>query len=82
VVYYEDLCLDPLGGVRSAARHVGIDPQRIVHVHSPLQIVRDEVTLSWAERLRREWHSTDDKHSFSPPAGHDSAMSPNCTRGM
>jgi LPS sulfotransferase NodH len=47
---YETVCLDPLAAVRAIAAHVGVEPQSIRRVTSPLKIVRDEDADCWVER--------------------------------
>jgi LPS sulfotransferase NodH len=51
VLTYETLCHDPLASVRAIASYVGIDSTSIVHVQSPLRIVRDKQTTEFVRRI-------------------------------
>jgi trehalose 2-sulfotransferase len=53
VMTYEQVCREPLAAVRAIAQHVGVDPQPIQHVHSPLRVVRDELSTRWVARVKQ-----------------------------
>ncbi len=50
---YEQVCLSPLESVKSIAAYIGIDPQTIHHVTSPLKVVRDATTAALVERAEQ-----------------------------
>jgi trehalose 2-sulfotransferase len=57
VITYEQVCRDPLAAVRGIAAYVGVDPRQIQHVHSPLRVVRDELTTRWVARVKQTLES-------------------------